>query len=271
MATASNCDSRSPGHGSTGFTLVELVIVIVLMSIVSLAGVEIIRQSSETYLKQTNRQGLSGAARLAVERLSREVRGALPGSVRVSGRCLEYLPIKVAGTYFSIPTETPGTSMTVAAVSSDLAAQTGRVAIYSVGANPYDDTNHVLSPTATIGAPDTDNVSILDWTGSHGFAFESPTRRFYMVGTPISYCVDGDYLFRYLNYTMSATQPQVADLPGTLPDRALLANEVVGSLTPFAVSDPGLSRNAIVMLALDFSTDGETIQVTHEAQLRNVP
>ena len=191
-----------------GFTLVELVIVIVLMSIVSLAGVEIIRQSSEIYLKQNNRQGLSGSARLAVERLSREFRNALPGSVRVSGDCLEYLPIRVAGTYFSVPIGTPQTSITVAAVSTDLAGESGRVAIYSVGANPYDETSDILSPVATIGAPDGDSISTISWSGS---------------------------------------------------------------ALPFTVADPGLSRNAIVMLAFDFSTGGETIQVTHEVQLRNVP
>lgn len=264
---------RSPVESDRqkGFTLVELVIVIVLMSIVSLAGVEIIRQSSEIYLKQTNRQGLSGAARLAVERLSREVRGALPGSVRVSDRCMEYLPIKVAGTYFSIPRATPSSSMTVAAVSPDLAAETGRIAIYSVGANPYDETSNILSPSATMGVPDGDNISTINWAGAHGFAFDSPTRRFYMVGKPISYCVDGDYLFRYENYTMTAAQPLLADLPSALPDRALLVDKVASSMTPFTVADPGLSRNAIVMLALDFATDAEMIQVTHEAQLRNVP
>jgi MSHA biogenesis protein MshO len=254
-----------------GFTLVELVIVIVLMSIVSLAGVEIIRQSSKIYLKQNNRKGLSGSARLAVERLSREFRNALPGSVRVSGDCLEYLPIRVAGTYFSVPIGTPQTSMTVAAVSTDLAGESGRVAIYSVGANPYDETSDILSPVATIGAPDGDSISTISWSGLHDFAFESPTRRFYLVGDPISYCLDGEYLFRYSNYTMTTAQPVVADLPASLPNRALLVNKVSGSALPFTVADPGLSRNAIVMLAFDFSTGGETIQVTHEVQLRNVP
>ena len=254
-----------------GFSLVELVIVIVLMSIVSLAGVEVIRQSSEAYLKQSNRQGLSGAARLAVERLSREFRSALPGSVRVSGNCVEFMPIRVAGTYFSIPRETPATSMTVAAVTADMAGESGRVAIYSVGADPYDSASDVLSPLATIAAPDVDGLSTVSWTGNHGFAFDSPTRRFYMVGDAVSYCVDGSELFRYTNYTLASAQPDISDLPAALPDRALLVNQVAGAVSPFTVSEPGLSRNAIIMLALDFSVDGETIQITHEVQLRNAP
>ena len=254
-----------------GFTMVELVIVIVLMSLVSLAGVEVIRQSSESYLKMSNRQGLGSAARLAVERLSREFRSALPGSVRTSGDCIEFLPIEVAGTYVTAPFESAGTSMTVVRVSADLAAELGRVAIYSVGDNVFDLDAGILSPEASIGASDAGNISTVSWTGSHLFEFESPTSRFYMVSDPVSYCVDGDNLFRYSNYGVVDPQPLLDDLPTALPDRALLVNQVSSTGTPFRVMDPGLSRNAIVMIVLSLSTDGEFLQITQEAQLRNVP
>lgn len=258
------------GKGA-GFTLVELVIVIVLMSLVSLAGVEVIRQSSESYLKMSNRQGLGSAARLSVERMTREFRSALPGSIRVSGDCIEYLPIEVAGTYVAAPHEATGTSMTVIRVSSDLTAELGRIAIYPVGDNVFDLTTGILSPAASIGTPDVNNLSTVSWTGNHRFAFESPTRRFYMVSDPVSYCTDGDNLFRYSGYGFDVTQPLVVDLPTALPNRALLVNQVSATTSPFSVVDPGLSRNAIVMIALSFSVDGENLQITQEAQLRNVP
>ena len=254
-----------------GFTLIELVIVIVLMSIVSLAGVEVIRQSSEAYLKMSNRQVIGNSARLSLERLSRELRAALPGSVRTNTNCIEYIPISVAGRYFTLPVETAGSSMQIVPVASELQSQTGPIAVYSVGASPYDASENILSPTASIGVPDGSNVSEVSWSGSHGFPFRSPTNRFYMVGNPVSYCVDGDNLFRYSNYGFDTSQPVIADLPTGLPDRALLVSGVQGSVSPFSVADPGLSRNAMVELNLSFSVDGEFIQVSHEAQLRNVP
>ncbi|MFT7243042.1 MAG: MSHA biogenesis protein MshO [Candidatus Azotimanducaceae bacterium] len=254
-----------------GFTLIELVVVIVLMSLISLAGVEVIRQSSQSYLKMSDRQALGNAARFVIERMSREFRLALPGSVRVSGACIEYMPIKVAGTYFSAPIESGSTVMTVVRVSADLETETGRIAIYPVGADVYDLSTAILSPDASIGAPDVDNVSTITWSGSHTFSFHSPTRRFYMVDSPVSYCVDGEHLFRYTNYGIAAVQPVVVDLPAALPDRALLVNQVTGALTPFSAAEPGLTRNAIVMLSLAFSAAGESIEVTHEAHLRNVP
>lgn len=255
----------------SGFTLIELVVVIVLMSLLALAGVEVIRHSSQSYLKMSDRQALGNAARFVVERMSREFRSALPGSVRVSGPCIEYMPIKVAGTYFSAPIESASTAMTVVRVSTDLAAETGSIAIYPVGDDVYDVSTAILSPDASIGAPDVDNVSTITWVGSHTFPYHSPTRRFYMVEGPVSYCVDGEHLFRYTNYGIAAVQPVAADLPAALPDRALLVNQVTGASTPFSVAEPGLTRNAIVMLALAFTAAGESIEVTHEAHLRNVP
>jgi MSHA biogenesis protein MshO len=266
--------ARSNKHqksDQSGFTLIELVIVILLMSIVSLAGVEVIRQSSEAYLKMSNRQVIGNAARLSVERLSRELRAALPGSVRTNTNCLEYIPIRVAGRYFTLPVETSGTTMQIVPVAAELQSETGSIAVYPVGASPYDTSTNVLSPTATIGAPGSGNVSEISWTGSHGFPFRSPTSRFYMVSDPVSYCVDGDNLLRYSNYGLNSAQPTIGDLPTSLPDRALLVTGVKGSVSPFQVADPGLSRNAMVEFNLSFSSDGEFIQISHEAQLRNVP
>jgi MSHA biogenesis protein MshO len=219
----------------------------------------------------SDRQALGSAARFVIERMSRELRSALPGSVRVSGVCVEYMPVKVAGAYFSAPIESASTSMTVVRVSTDLETETGRIAIYPVGDDVYDSSSAILSPDASIGAPSADNVSTISWVGNHTFPFHSPTRRFYMIDSPVSYCVDGEYLFRYTNYGIAAVQPVVVDLPTALPDRALLVNQVTGAVTPFSVAEAGLTRNAIVMLTLTFSAAGESIEVTHEAHLRNVP
>ncbi len=254
-----------------GFTVIELVIVIVLMSIVSLAGVEVIRQSSEAYASMSNRQSLGNSARLAVERMSRELRGALPGSARTNSNCLEFIPITVAGRYFTVPVESAAASMQVVPVSADLQSVTGRIAVYPVGSNVYDLTTNLLSPVAGFGASDGNNVSPLSWTGNHSFPYRSPTSRFFLVAQPVSFCIDGDYLFRYSNYGYAATQPDLSGLPTALPDRALLVDKVSGTVLPFQVTDPGLTRNAMVEMNLSFTGAGESFLLSHEAQLRNVP
>jgi len=106
---------------------------------------------------------------------------------------------------------------------------------------------------------------------SFQFANHSPRQRFFLVDVPISYCVDGEYLFRYKNYGLQASQDNVADLPAVLPDRALLADGVDISPVPFQYETATLARNAIVTLDLQFIEAGETQRLVSEVQLRNVP
>jgi len=254
-----------------GFTLIELVTVIVLMSIVSLAGVEIIRYTADSYDKMMGRQTLGNSARIATDRISRELRAALPGSARVANDCIEFIPINAAGNYLDIPVETAATSFQAVPLNPGQAAATGRVAVYPVSSSVYNLANNILSGNATVGAPDGNNEIMVSMAVAHSFPNESPNRRFYLVADPVSYCVDGDNLFRYQNYGVVTTQLSSAGLPASLPDRALLVDKVGSSVMPFAVTNVSLQRNAIVTVDLSFSEDGETINILHEVQLRNVP
>lgn len=254
-----------------GFTLIELVVVIVVMSIVSLAGVEIIRATAKTYDKMLGRQKMGNSARLAVDRISRELRHALPGTVRVDNPCLEFIPINAAGTYIDVPVEVSASSFQAIPLNPGQGSTQGRVAVYPVIGNIYDLANNVLSASATIGAPDVNNEIKVTLSSSHQFPFYSPSRRFFLVADPVSFCVDGNYLFRYENYGVSTLQPGIASLPPALPGRALLVDQVGSSINPFSVSDSSMQRNAIVKLNLIFDDDGESVTIVHEVQLRNVP
>jgi len=254
-----------------GFTMIELVVVIVLMSIISLTGVEIISFTLKSYEKMIGRQSLGNSARIAVDRISRELRGALPGSARVSGACLEFIPINAAGTYLDLPVVATGTSFQAIPLNPGQAGASGRVAVYPIGNNAYDLSSNVLSAVATVGVPDGNNEIKVTLSATHQFPNDSPRSRFFLVAAPVSFCVDGNNLFRYQNYGFSSGQKVVATLPGVLPDRALLVNNMGVSATPFVVIGASLSRNAIVAVSLNFTEAGESVQLVHEVQLRNVP
>lgn len=81
----------------------------------------------------------------------------------------------------------------------------------------------------------------------------------------------GVYLFRYENYGSLAVQPGTAALPAVLPDRALLATDLVSAMSSFVITPGSLNRNAIVHLALTFTVGGEQLSLNHEVGLRNVP
>ena len=260
-----------PRQASRGFTLVELVVVIVLMSIVSLAGVQIIGFTADSYEKMLGRQTLGNSARIAVDRLSREIRHGLPGSVRVSGSCLEFIPINAAGSYVDLPVEASAVSFKAVPMNQGQGSSAGRVAVYPIGSNVYDLSGNVLSNAATISAPDINNEIAVSMAASHQFPNHSPNKRYFLVEDPVSFCVDGDNLFRYQNYGVNSAQPGVVSLPNSLPNRALLVNQVGASVTPFNIIEASLQRNAIVAVDLSFTEGAEFVRLLHEVQLRNVP
>ena len=90
---------------SLGFTLIELILVIILLSIVAIFSFRFVGIGSEMYVTGADRVRLLDQSRFAIERITRELRNSVPNSARVtgSGECLEFVPIKTAGTYYGAP------------------------------------------------------------------------------------------------------------------------------------------------------------------------
>ena len=87
----------------TGFTLVELVIVIVIMGVIGGVVAVFMRAPIQAYVDSGRRAALTDSADTAVRRISRDIRKALPNSVRVStsgaDTCLEFIPTRNGARY----------------------------------------------------------------------------------------------------------------------------------------------------------------------------
>jgi MSHA biogenesis protein MshO len=94
-----------------GFTLIEAIVVIVITGIVSAMVAVFIRSSVGSYVDASRRAELTEAADIALRKLAREVRLAVPNSLRIvdsggsSGSCstgtcyIEFVPTKDGGRY----------------------------------------------------------------------------------------------------------------------------------------------------------------------------
>jgi|GEM_PF-589641 len=95
-----------------GFSLIEMVMAITIIGILSAITVGFLRMPLQTYQDITRRTALTETADFALRRITRDVQGALPNSVRVSGpgggACiydgvtpcyLEFIPIVTGGRY----------------------------------------------------------------------------------------------------------------------------------------------------------------------------
>lgn len=96
---------------SRGFTLIEAIMVIVITGVISAIIAVFIKSSVDSYLTSSRRAELTEAADVALRRMAREVRLAVPNSLRMaSASCpapdnaltcdyLEFVPTKDGGRY----------------------------------------------------------------------------------------------------------------------------------------------------------------------------
>ena len=104
---------RLPKRLIRGFTLMEMILVIIILGIMGAGISGFISLSTQSYLNATNRDELIGNARFVIERLSRELRNAVPNSIRVQSwagnrlQCIQFTPI-VASTVYTDDTQSEG-------------------------------------------------------------------------------------------------------------------------------------------------------------------
>ena len=87
-----------------GFTLVEAIVVIAIIGIIGAFVAMFIRVPVQNYADSVARAEVSDEADLALRRMARELRLALPNSIRINadGSAIEFLLTKTGGRYLSL-------------------------------------------------------------------------------------------------------------------------------------------------------------------------
>lgn len=267
-----------------GFTLIELITVLVLIGIAGSISVVFLTQPVQAYLTQTRRAELVDAAEMALQRMARDIRRAVPNSVRVNppGNALEMLNSVDGGRYRAAPPGTPkrildftrsDTSFNVLGpFGSPGTTTTHALVIYNLGitgADAYAGTD-VITPsgTAITISPDGAESRVgLDFSGtanpSFRFAHESPGQRVYLVDGAVSYVCAGGALYRAGSYPFGPVQPSAGS-------GALVTEHV--SECRFSY-DPAVTatRAGLVTLTLTLTKDGESVRLVRQVHVQNAP
>ena len=285
-----------------GFTLIELIVVIIITAIVAGMVTVFIRAPIQSYLDVSARAELADAADLASRRITRDVRLALPNSVRVtnnsSGSFLELLLTKTGGRYLSeddpntIPGNvlafdplTPGNpnvfTIVGAAPSGVQTIVPGDfIVVNNLGAQPPVDAYNCSGQCnrAQVASISGTNVTLV----KNRFVEQTPSMpslsyRFQVVSTVVTYhCAPNangtGTLTRYAGYAIQVAQPvSTAALTGA-PSAALMANQVAACDFSFDTL-PNLQRGLVSVSLTLGAPGGNAGQITllQQAQVNNSP
>ena len=252
------------------------------------------------YVDTARRAELTDAADTALRRIGRDLRLALPNSVRVTVAggvtYLEFLLVRTGGRYRlesgSIANPCPGglADDVLSFSAADTCFKTiGNILplppLPQVTANDF-----VVVFNLPPGTPNADAYQFAGTGGnksqisiplpvpfagedritiaSHAFTFESPGRRFFIIEGPVTYACDptARTLRRHAGYAIAAVQVP----PPALPAGALLANDVTTCIITYDASVVAQGAG-LVTLRLTLARAGETVTLYHAVHISNVP
>jgi len=252
-----------------GFTLIELIVVITVLGAIMAGTATYITRGISAYSDTVRRQDLAAIGRASAERLTRELRTALPNSIRVNNNCLEFLPIQTGSAYLTLPVDVASTNLTAVAFTLPAATGTRYVVVY-----PYTSTSLYTTtspgPMAVLNTVSGSPTATITLGAAHRFSDESPQQRFFIVGDPISFCVVGTQLFRYSGYGLTLIQNAPPASGNVLMAENIQTVDNSNPVPPFTYTPGTLQRNAIITLDLRFMMENEWNRLTQEVQIRNV-
>lgn len=258
-------------RGLQGFTLTEAIMVIAITGILAGMVAVFIRKPVEGYFDTARRAAMVDAADTVLRRLSRDLREALPNSVRVSGGALEFLHVRSAGRYREQgpgdPLDFTSVDTTFDVLGPGVNVQAGdAVVVYNLGVPGSDAYEGSITSRRAVagGGPFGAAVTNVSITSAAVFPFASPARRFQVVDMPVSYVCSGTQMRRYSGYAIAPAQPVPPAGAG-----ALIAEKL--SACSFAYAAGASEREALVTVNLGLTDGGETINLIYQVHVNNVP
>lgn len=273
------CPDKTPSR-VRGVTLIEMVIVIVITAIIAGGVAVFISRPFESYIDASRRAELTDIADTALRRMTRDVRTALPNSIRITTVAgvtyLEYLQTS-GGARYRAQTDSAGAGNILDFTQADSGfdvvgsmptfAAGDSVVIYNLAntgttANAYGGDNR--------GAYSSNTATTITLSPAKQFPFPSPGKRFHVVQYAVTYACTPDpvagNLRRYWNYGIAAAQAT----PPVTANNALLATDITACSFSYDATGTGL-RTGVLTLTVKVQRNGESIQLFQQVHFNNVP
>ncbi len=261
--------------------------VIVIVGILATMTTKLITSPVSSYLDLQRRTTLVDTAELTLRRMQRDIRRALPNSLRITGggTVLELLHVEDGGRYRARQDNSAAATAGLCASNpagdvldftladacfevtgslktfNPLTTASESLIVYNLGslsADAYAGSNRTTVSNSS-------NAKVIKFN-VFKFPFNSPQQRFFIVDTPVTYRCINNQLLRYSAYAISAVQ---ANPPAGVVGQ-VQADKIASCLFTY---DPGTaSRSGLVTVAITLTDAlGESVQLMQQVHVDNVP
>lgn len=283
-----------PPH-QRGFTIVEAVVVIVIIGIIGAMVAVFIKLPVRSYIDSVARAEAADLADNTLRRLTRDLRLALPNSVRTNGSAIEFIETKAGMRYLADDDiNTPGgvplswTDVSAKTFTVAGAIPTGRhapavkdfVVIYNLG----DDQDPANAYASCVGLCNRAEITAIDKAtskitldtnpfaaqGLAGMALMSPVKRLHVITGPVSYVCDTGTgrLMRYWGYGFNPAQTSKF----TGGKSAILAENIEGCT--FSYDTMASQHSALIGISLTLRVKDDNrsrVTLMHQIHVDNTP
>ena len=284
----------------SGFSLLELIVVVILVGILAIGGGMLIANPIEAYDAQQRRQQLVDHGEMALRQIAADVRRALPNSLRLrtvgTGWALEMVSaldgaryrdqnddaVPLAGAAEILEFSAGDTDFNLLGTFSNLGAFAAgqRIVIYSTspatlyqhavtGSNPGIVTPAGANLTLSVSAlyPTEQHIEIDNGVTDFQFAQQSPGQRLFVIDSPISYICNPatGRLRRHDSYGFNLVQPTA---PGG--NSVSVVAQLLGCNMTYVIGTS--QRGGILSIEISVGDgSGENVNLLHQVHVENVP
>lgn len=275
-----------------GLTLIELVTTMALTTVVIGFVAVFISGPVDAYMQTSGQAELLDATQTSIDRLARDIRAALPNSVRIATpgttTAIELLETLDAGRYREVSDvgdeldfTAPDSEFTLlgqfSGIAKPFSSTQSYLAVYSAGvpgASAYDGSGVMTPPGTQIDIQVDGTADRVRLNPAVQFPFPSPRRRIYLVAGPVTWLCNPTTgtLRRYSGYSLDSDQSNRdsdAELIAAGATRQTISDRLRGCDLDYLAGTH--ARSGVVTVDFTIGRGTEQVAMVHQVQVPNAP
>lgn len=254
---------------SHGFTLIEMIVSMIILGIISIGLINFGVLGGQTYVDVRNRDEMLNQARFALERINRDVRHAVPMSLREesNGACIEFVPIVFSSEFNStdislganeLPFSRELHAEEITIIQEACTNTTCYMTIYPLSPDDIYLPN-LTDRTFTYSSVTTSELVLQELINS---SISTVTNRFYIYSSEaISYCFDSSNRLLRGRFDISNPTSPIVNVP--------VASYISSTESSFEYDPTGYRQNGLLEIQLTVEKRGESLEFYHNAHVFN--